>query len=296
MAGKKSQGLQLKGNNRFIPYLFIFPSLIIIVVFRLYSVAWSVVISFTKYPLLKAPEFTGLKNYIALFQDFIFIKSFTNTLSYMVVTVPVRMVLGFIIAVFLNDTTLRGRTALRGIFYFPQIAPIVSISSLWLWMYNEKFGVINGFLGFLGIPNVPWLRSAAFAMPSIMIMAVWISVGWEMLLYLGGLQGISPVYYEAAKLDGIDGWKAHWHITLPLMKPIILLSAVMATINSSMLFDQVYVMTGGGPGYSTMTLVQQVYTSAFTQYEMGYACSISVILLLMVALLSWAQFKILRSE
>ncbi|MDR1587777.1 MAG: sugar ABC transporter permease, partial [Treponema sp.] len=200
MAGKKPQGLRLKGNNRFIPYLFIFPSLIIIVVFRLYSVAWSVVVSFTKYPLLKAPEFTGLKNYITLFKDFIFIKSLVNTLSYMFVTVPVRMILGFIIAVLLNDTALKGRTALRGIFYFPQIAPIVSLSSLWLWMYNEKFGIINGFLGIFGIPNVPWLRSAAFAMPSIMIMAVWISVGWEMLLYLGGLQGISPVYYEAAKL------------------------------------------------------------------------------------------------
>jgi multiple sugar transport system permease protein len=294
--GKRSQGLELKGANRFIPYIFILPSIVIIVVFRLYSVAWSFFISFTKYPLLKSPEFTGLTNYINLFKDFVFIKSLTNTLTYMFVTVPVRMVLGFIVAVLLNDNALKGRSVFRGLFYFPQIAPIVSMSSLWMWMYNEKFGVINGFLSLAGIPNVPWLRSAAFAMPSIMIMSVWISVGWEMLLYLGGLQGISPTYYEAARIDGVDGWRAHWYITLPLLKPIILLSAVMSTINSSMLFDQVYVMTSGGPGYSTMTLVQQVYTSAFTQYEMGYACSISMVLLAMVGFLTWIQFKLLRSE
>jgi multiple sugar transport system permease protein len=294
--GKRYQGLELKGSNRFIPYLFILPSVVIIVVFRLYSVAWSFFVSFTKYPLLKSPAFNGVQNYLSLFKDFIFLKSLANTLTYMFVTVPVRMVLGFILAVLLNDNSLKGRSAFRGVFYFPQIAPIVSMSSLWMWMYNEKFGVINGLLGLLGIPNVPWLRSAAFAMPSIMIMSIWLSVGWEMLLYLGGLQGISPTYYEAARIDGVDGWKAHWYITLPLLRPIILLSAVMSTINSSMLFDQVYVMTGGGPGYSTMTLVQQVYTSAFTQYEMGYACSISMVLLAMVGFLTWIQFKVLKSE
>jgi len=210
-------------------------------------------------------------------------------------TVPPRIIIGLIIALILNQP-LKGKTTLRLMYYFPVITPIVTVSMLWVWILDTHFGILNYLLSLIKINPIPWLTSTEWAMPSVIIMSIWKTVGWNMLVFLSGLQGIPDSFYEAAKLDGADKFKIFYYITLPLLRPTILLAIVMSLISSSQVFDQVYVMTGGGPGYSTMTLVQQIYNAAFQNYTMGYASAISVILLLLVTILSLIQFRFFGKE
>lgn len=277
------------------PYLFILPTFLIIVVFGIIPAFWGIGLSLFDYPLLQSPKFIGIENYRRLSQDYLFQRSFINTLYYMIGTVPPRVIIGLIIAIILNQP-LKGKSTLRLMYYFPVIAPLVTVSMLWLWILDTHFGILNYMLSIFGIEAIPWLTSTKWAMPSIIIMSIWKTVGWNMVVFLAGLQGIPDSFYDAAEIDGAGRWATFRYITLPLLRPTTLLAVVMSLIASSQVFDQIYVMTGGGPGYSTMTLVQQVYNAAFQNYEMGYASAVSVILLLLVVSLSFLQFKFFREE
>ncbi|NLJ24407.1 MAG: sugar ABC transporter permease [Firmicutes bacterium] len=282
-------------DAQFTPLAFLAPTIVLLVAFAFIPMIWGLALAFTDYPILLSPKFIGLDNFRRLKDDPVFWASLRNTFSYIIGTVPPRIILGFVVALLLNQA-IRGRNILRAMFYFPVVAPLVSVSLLWQWMFNTHFGVINGILRMLGRAPVPWLTSSKYALPAVMIMSVWKTVGWNMVIFLAGLQGISPSYYEAAEIDGANRWQCVRHITLPLLRPIILLALVISTINSSKVFEQVYIMTGGGPGYSTMTLVQQVYHSAFQSYEMGYASAISLVLFAIVMILSVIQFKYLGAR
>lgn len=285
----------MKRRFKITPYLFILPTFSILLIFGIIPAFWGIGLSFFSYSLFKSPQFIGIENYRRLFGDYLFLRSFVNTLYYMAGTVPIRILIGLIIALVLNQP-LKGRTILRLMYYFPVITPLVTVSMLWVWIYDTHFGILNYLFSLVGMNQIPWLSSIKWAMPSVMIMSIWKTVGWNMLVFLAGLQGIPASFYDAAKIDGAGRWALFRYITFPLLRPTILLAVVMSLINSSQVFDQIYVMTRGGPGYSTMTLVQQIYNAAFQNYEMGYASAISVVLLLLVASLSFIQFKTFGQE
>ena len=282
-------------KKQIIPYSFLLPSLSILMIFGLVPFVQGIYYSFTKYPLLQSPTFVGFDNYVRLTEDQIFIESLKNTLTYMAVTVPIRISIGLALALALNRA-FPGRTLLRALFYFPVVTPLIIAATLWLFLYNTHFGVINAVLVEFGMERVKWLTDPDLAFPSVMIMSIWKTMGWNMVILLAGLQGIPNEIYEAASVDGANRWTSFWRITLPLLKPTILVSAVISTINASQVFEQVFVMTRGGPGYSTMTLVQLVYNSAFQQYEMGYAAAVSTVLFLIILVITFIQFRFLNEE
>lgn len=282
-------------SRRSVPYLFLLPSFALLIVFSFIPFFQGLYFSLTDYPLLQSPRFIGLDNFTRLFRDPLFMASLTNTLVYMSATVVLRVVLGLLLAVALNGK-LRGRVALRAIFYLPVIAPLVTVSVIWRIIFDTYSGILNAGLDVFGIAPIPWLTSTAWAMPAVIIMSVWKTFGWNIVIFLAGLQGIPQQLYEAAAIDGASKFRTFIHITLPLLKPTVLLAVVTSTISASQVFDQVYVMTGGGPGYSTMTLGQMVYTAGFQNYEMGYASAVSVILLLISLVLTLVQFRFLGQE
>lgn len=282
-------------SRRSVPYLFLLPSFALLIVFSFIPFFQGLYFSLTDYPLLQSPRFIGLDNFTRLFRDPLFMASLTNTLVYMSATVVLRVVLGLLLAVALNGK-LRGRVALRAIFYLPVIAPLVTVSVIWRIIFDTYSGILNAGLDVFGIAPIPWLTSTAWAMPAVIIMSVWKTFGWNIVIFLAGLQGIPQQLYEAAAIDGASKFRTFIHITLPLLKPTVLLAVVTSTISASQVFDQVYVMTGGGPGYSTMTLGQMVYTAGFQNYEMGYASAVSVILLLISLILTLVQFRFLGQE
>lgn len=285
----------MRKRTNIIPYLFILPTFSILLIFGIIPAFWGIGLSFSNYSLFRNPQFVGLENYRRLIDDYLFRKSFINTLYYMSGTVPMRIIIGLFLALVLNQS-IKGKNILRLMYYFPVITPLVTVSMLWVWIYDTHFGILNYLLNLVGIEPVPWLSSTKWAMPSVMVMSIWKTIGWNMLVFLAGLQGIPDTFYDAAKIDGAGKWAIFQYITFPLLKPTILLAVVMSLISSSQVFDQIYVMTRGGPGYSTMTLVQQIYNAAFQNYEMGYASAIAVILLLLVASLSFMQFKFFGRE
>lgn len=282
-------------RKQLIPYSFLAPSLVLLAVFSILPFIQGMYYSLMDYPLLKSPTFIGFKNFTRLFSDSLFFTSLFNTFYYMAATIVVRIALGLALAIFLNQK-LRGRTIYRAIFYFPVVAPLATMAIVWRWIFNEYSGLLNAGLDVFGISPIPWLTSTEWAMPSIIIMSIWKTFGWNLVIFLAGLQGIPESLREAAAIDGANHWQAFRHITLPLLRPTILLAMVTSTIAASQVFEQVYIMTGGGPGYSTMTLVQMVYTASFQNYEMGYASAVSVVLFTIILIFTIIQFKYFGEE
>ncbi|MCC6804374.1 MAG: sugar ABC transporter permease [Anaerolineae bacterium] len=287
--------MRYKLRKRSVPYLFLLPSFAALILFSFIPFLQGLYFSLTKYPLLGSPEFIGLGNFIRLSTDPLFTASLRNTLVYMVSTVALRVVIGLVLAVVLNSR-LRGRIIFRAIFYLPVIAPLVTVAVIWRIIFDTYSGVLNAVLDVFGIAPVPWLTSTAWAMPAIVIMSVWKTFGWNIVIFLAGLQSIPETLHEAAAIDGASRLQTFFRITLPLLRPTILLAVVTSTINASQVFDQVYVMTRGGPGYSTMTLGQMVYTAGFETHEMGYASAVSVVLLIITLILTLIQFKAFGEE
>lgn len=289
--------MQISANfrKRSVPYLFLLPSFAALVLFSFIPFLQGLYFSFTKYPLLGSPEFVGFDNFVRLTSDPLFVASLRNTLIYMVATVVLRVVVGLLLAVLLNSK-LRGRIFFRAIFYLPVIAPLVTVAVIWRIIFDTYSGVLNAVLDVFGIAPIPWLTSTSWAMPAIVIMSVWKTFGWNIVIFLAGLQSIPETMREAASIDGASKVQTFFHITLPLLRPTILLAVVTSTINASQVFDQVYVMTRGGPGYSTMTLGQMVYTAGFETHEMGYASAVSVVLLIITLILTLVQFKAFGEE
>lgn len=282
-------------RKRSVPYLFLLPSFGALVLFSFIPFLQGLYFSLTRYPLLGNPEFIGIENFNRLFSDPLFAASIRNTLVYMVTTVALRVIVGLLLAVALNSK-LRGRTLFRAIFYLPVIAPLVTVAVIWRIIFDTYSGVLNAVLDVFGIAPIPWLTSTTWAMPAIIIMSVWKTFGWNIVIFLAGLQSIPGTLQEAAAIDGASRMQIFFRITLPLLRPTILLAVVISTINASQVFDQVYVMTRGGPGYSTMTLGQMVYTAGFESHEMGYASAVAVVLLIITLILTLIQFKAFGEE
>jgi multiple sugar transport system permease protein len=218
--------------------------------------------------VLTSPRFVGIGNYAELARDPLFRQVVGNTLLYVAVTVPVGIGLALALAVPL-DGGLRGAALYRTAFFLPVVASSVAVAVVWRWMYSSDFGLLNWLLG----ANVPWIASSEWALPSVMIAAVWKGLGYDLLVFLAGLKSIPGRLYEAAALDGASAWQRFRLITLPLLAPTTFFVLVVALVRSAQVFDLAYVLTGGGPANATNTVVLFLYEVAFHHFRMGYAAA-----------------------
>lgn len=277
-----------------IGYLLIAPGFIIYALFVLLPILWTVAMSFTDYNL-KTFSFVGLSNYIQLFQDAVFGKSVLNTILYSLITIPVTMALSLFLATLLNQK-IKGKGFFRTLFYMPNIFSMVAVSMAWLYLFDTHNGILNRLLGAIDISPVGWVTSTSTALLSVAIMSIWNMTGYNMILFLSGLQSIPEYLYEAASIDGATRWKKFIKITIPQLAPTTFFVFVMACINSFQVFGQVLIVTNGGPLNSTTTIAHQIYKNGFEYYKMGYASSQAVVLLLIILAITLVNFKYGRSD
>lgn len=273
--------------------LFILPALVLFAAFILIPLLYGLFMSFTDYGGFDLkPNFTGLDNYKKLLQDDYFAVSLKNNLVYTCLFVPLTMAFALFSAMALN-AVLHLRRYLRMAFYFPHITSMVSIAIVWGLLLNPIRGPVNQVLKAFGFSHPPeWLMSSQWALIAVVIVAVWKSFGYYMIILLAGIQGIPEYLYESAKLDGAGAFKRFLYVTLPSLSPTLFMVLVLTVINSFQVFDLVSVMTDGGPGRSTNVLVFRIYQEAFIHYRMGYAAAMSAVLFLIIMVVSIVQFRL----
>ncbi len=270
-------------------FIMLLPNLAGFAVFTCWPVVASFFLSFTKWDLLQPIQFVGLQNYMDLFSDETFIKVFWNTLYFTAVSVPIGIALSLSLAIALNQG-LRGMKFYRAAYFLPVVSSMVAVAVIWQWIYNPEYGLLNFLLSLIGISGPNWLTSTTWAMPAVILTSIWKGLGFNMLIFLAGLQGIPEHYYEAAEMDGANWLQKFWRITVPLLSPTTFFVTVMAVINSFQVFDSVYLMTQGGPARSTSVMVHYIYENAFQFFRMGYASAMSYVLFFVIALITLVQF------
>ena len=273
-------------------YAFVLPSLVLILVFTFVPALYGFAVSFTRWDMLSPRwTFVGLGNYSTLLQSRELWHSLLVTAYYLVGTIPVTMALGLALALALNRK-FRGRAFFRLAFYSPVVASTVAVAVVWLWMYDPLSGILNYFLLQLGFRPQKWLTSPATAMPSLILMDVWKHVGYDMVIFLAGLQGIPHQLYEAMDVDGGGRWAKFRHVTWPLLAPTTFFILVISIINRFKVFATIHTMTKGGPVDSTEVIVYFLYQQAFQHFKIGYAFAIAYILFVIIFVLTLAQWKI----
>lgn len=296
-AGTRPTGRQSVRWQRFkaraTPYVFIAPNLVLFSVFIFFPLFYAFFISFHEWSLIDTPLYTGTENYERLLSDRQFWQALGNTVLYSLATVPTSLGLGLAVAIGLNRE-LFARTLLRSAFFLPVVISSVATAVISAWLFNDNYGVINAILGHLGLRPIAWLSTTRWALPSIIITTLWTRIGFCMVVYLAALQSISPSYYEAARIDGATRWQQFRYVTWPLLRPTTFLLLILNVIHSFQVFDLIFVMTGGGPGFSTTMLVQYIYQAAFVTSEMGYASAMGVVLFALVLVFTLIQWRVNR--
>jgi putative chitobiose transport system permease protein len=254
----------------------------------------AIYLSFTNYDFIGNPNFIGLENYTKLWSDRTFWKVMNNTLIYLIFVVPSLVILSLVLAILVNQK-LRSIKFFRAVYYFPVIVSVVVAGIAWKWVYAEN-GILNYFLSIISWQpvKIPWLTNPQTAIFAIMAVVIWRGIGYYMVIYLAGLQAIPADLYEAAAIDGSDGWQKHFDITIPLMQPYIILVSIISSISAMKIFEEVYIMSQGGPANSTKTVVYYLYDKGFTSLEMGYASAIGVFLFLIIFVVSILTFKFIN--
>lgn len=273
---------------------FILPGFLGFLIFILIPVIMSLGISFTEWNFLKgwgAIEFTGIKNFLNLFKDDWFLVSFRNNIAFTAVTVPVLLFLGLVLADLINRH-MYGGTAVRIMIFIPYIASVVAVCTVWQVMLQPSYGPVNEFLRSIGISNPPkWLVDEKWALVAIMIMNIWTQVGYYVAVYMSGLKNVPLELYEAAQIDGANGLKQFFYITVPQVGPTTFFLAIMGIIGSFKVFDLISVLTNGGPGNSTSVMAYYIYKTAFTDFKMGYACALAWALFILIFAVTLVQWK-----
>lgn len=298
--GRKAAGEEVSRRSRIswdetrAGYLFLLPNILGFLLFSLVPVVATLAISTLNWDLIRPPIFTGVDNYVTLLtNDQIFRQVLVNTVYFVAGVVPLSIVLSLMLALAMNSG-LRGISIFRAIFFIPVITSSVAVAMLWRWLYNTDYGLINTGLAAIGLPYIPWLSSTEWAMPAVIIMAVWKNLGYNMVIYLAGLQGISPSLYEAAALDGAGGWARFRDITIPMLGPTTFFILVISIINSFQVFDLAFILTQGGPGIATNTIVMYIYNQGFQFFQMGYAAAIAWVLFIAIFIITLVQMRLQR--
>jgi putative chitobiose transport system permease protein len=277
--------------ERLTPYLFLLPALMLMTLTVFWPALQAFLLSFTKYETpFDQPVWIGLANFQRLWQDPVFWKTLWNSALYLVGVVPVLVVVPLGLAILVNQK-LPGLHWFRAAYYTPVIISMVVAGIAWKWLYANN-GLLNQFLQYLRVTQegIPWLTSPSLSLVSVMVVTIWKGLGYYMVIYLAGLQGIPADLYEAAAIDGSDGWQKHWDITVPLMRPYLLLVGVISAISATKVFEEVFVMTKGGPRNSSKTIVYYIYENR--DVEISYACTLGLVLFLIIFGLSILNLKL----
>ena len=271
-------------------YLLIAPAYLIYAIYILVPVLAVCLLSLTSYRLVGTWRWVGLENFRQLWLDENFTMALKNTAVYAAFTLVPSLALGLVLAALLNRR-IRGLAFFRQVYYFPNIVSTVAAAVTWLWILDPANGFLNRLLGMLGLPQPEWLYDPATALPALIALGVWKSLGFTMVIYLAALQGIPRQIYEAARVDGAREIDAFFRITIPLVQPTTFFLLIMGFINGFQVFDQIYIMTQGGPANATTTLVHQIYLTAFFYHRLGYASAISIFLAAVVAAVTLINFR-----
>lgn len=276
-------------------YLFILPVYAGFITFVLGPIIAAAVISLTRFDILGGSTFIGLQNFTRMLSDPRLATIYKNTAVFAVAAVVLNVAAGLILAVLLNSRMpLTLRNLYRSIYFFPVLVAHTYIAVIWQFLYQQDTGVINYYLSFLGVGPIPWLSSSQWVLPSVIIMDIWKNAGFAMLIFLAGLQGIPRDYGEAAEIDGATSWQTFWRITLPLLSPTIFFVVVIFSIGAVQVFDTIIVLTQGGPGDASRSIVMYIYEKAFQTFDMGYASALAMTLFAIIMVLTLFQFGLAR--
>lgn len=282
-------------TKKITPYLLVSPYILHFITFVAFPVVFSIVLTFHKWNIISPMEFTGLNNYIRLFQDQVFLKSIGNTLIFLVIHIPLQIIFALFLAEMLNQK-IKFRGFFRAAFFIPVIVSGVVVTMLWEQLYAFDTGLLNRLLVNIGLGKIGWIVDPNIAMPSIAIMATWKNIGLYVVLFLVGLQTVPPHYYEAADLEGATHFQKFFHITLPMINPTIFMVVILSTIGGFSLFIEPYIMTGGGPLNSTISAVLYIYKQGFFYYRMGYATTLGLFFALIILAVVALQKKFIEKE
>jgi putative chitobiose transport system permease protein len=281
-------------QRKLTPYLFLLPAIALLTLTIFLPAIQAFSLSFTQYELTditQAPQWIGLKNFQRLWSDRVFWQTIRNTLLYLAGVVPILVIAPLFLAIIVNQK-LRGINWFRTAFYTPVVISMVVAGIAWKALYTQN-GLLNQFLEKLGFAEgIPWLTDPNLALWSVMVVTIWKGLGYYMVIYLAGLQSISPELYEAAAIDGSDGWQKHLDLTIPLMRPYLFLVTIISAISATKVFEEIYIMTQGGPRNSSKTIVYYLYERAFQDLDITYACTIGLVLFLGILGLSIINLKL----
>ncbi len=283
-------------DNAYIGYLFIAPSVLIVLVFVAVPIVWSFLLTFQKWSIITPGAWIGVKNYVKLFTtDPDFWNAFKNTAIFAAIKVPVSIFLSLVVAVIMNRK-FAGVNFFRTVFFLPVIVSTIAISVIWLWLYDKEWGLINFGLRAIGITGPDWLGDPNLALYSVIIVSIWQSIGYMMVIYLAGLQGIATEYYNAASIDGANSWQLFWKITVPLIAPTTFFLAITSFIGALQVFSIVLAMTDGGPLHATEVAAYVIWKVAFQQHSMGYASAQSFVLFVVIFAITLFQVRYLNRK
>lgn len=275
--------------------LFVLPSVIFIILFFIIPLILTAWMSLNNWPLLGIPRFIGLSNYQRIATDSLFLNSLVFTTKYTLVITPIIFLVAFGLALLVRQS-VPGVGLFRTAYFVPVIIGLSTASYIWIWMFNSQVGIFDGILHLFGHAPLLWLSTGTSALFAVIVMIVWKSSGFTMVLLMMGLQSIPSEIYEAAKMDGAGRWAQLWNVTLPLMRRSFALALVLSVIGSYLAFDQFYIMTQGGPQQQTITIVFWIFTNSFTFFKLGYGAAMSIILLIILLIISAIQLYLLRDN
>lgn len=289
LLGKKT----LKQKEAITAFAFILLPLISLIVLMYYPIIRSFFISFFEWDLLQDPKFIGLTNYKTLFKDEVFREALVNTLQWVIMYVPMSVITSFALALLL-DRKLKFAGFFRTLYYLPVVCPIVVVALLFVWIYNTDYGILNFILKELfHMEPIGWLTDAKYSLFAIAIMSVWKWAGYNMLIFLAALQGIDESLYEAAALDGVTPTQLLFKIKIPLVMPSIYFVMLTAVIDAFQMYTEIFIMTKGGPGYSTYTVSYYLWSNAFEYSKMGYACAMAAVMFVIIMAVTLIQNRIM---
>ncbi len=287
----------LNRRRNFAGFLFVLPAVLFTLAMFIFPLIMTMWMSLHDWPLLGSATFLGIQNYVDMARDGQFWSSLWFTTLYTLLVTPPIFILAFVLALLVN-TALRGIGVFRTIYFIPVVIGLGTSSLLWVWLLNDRVGIINGLLLDLGLVERPiiWFVDRNLAMFAIIVSIVWKTVGFSMILLLAGMQAIPDELYQAAMVDGASYWQRLTHIMMPLLRSTFALALVLSVIGSYLAFDQFYIMTRGGPQNQTITAVYWIFNNSFTYYKMGYGAALSIVLLAILGILSIIQLRILRDD
>lgn len=278
------------------PYGMVAPALIIFLVFAIYPIGYMIYLSFHNWDLINpVKKFVGMNNFQELMNDALFLQVIRNSIVYMIVTVLGSIILGTLLAVFLNKDTWISRI-LQSVTFAPYVISMVSVAFIWRWIMDADYGLLNYFLNFFGISNIDWLNNTSIAIFSLAVISIWKSLGYNALIILAALKSVPKYIYEAAQIDDTKPMKVFFEITLPMISPSIFFLTIMNIISSFKVFETISLITAGGPMNSTNTLVYYIYEYGFKYNKIGYASAAGVILFLILGVMTIIYFKVLSKK